>query len=371
MDSNHIFESFFRWQNPAIFIFILFIILSIIVILIIKDYIKQLKSRTEKLEETNMRLMALFAELDPDPILRIDENGIIIMLNDPAKRIIHQNIVGKRCDTIITNYKELLKRPKINNEIVEINKKYYTISLKENNSLEFVQIYLHDITDRIEQEKQIEEYQENLRLLRIKLNERDEKLKEHIGRELHDNIGNQISILKLSFQNYLENTEINKIDKLYNRIDLLADNVRGISHQLSPNILKEFGLVSALTQLVEETTKNSNMSGHVININYLEMKDINLELGIFRICQEALGNIIKHAKCSEFEIQIIVEEGFLKFIIMDNGVGFTQEKTKKPSLGLLNMEERAKALNGRFEIESSVEGTTIYLEFALTIEEKL
>jgi len=369
MKPDHILETFLSWQNPAIFVFVFFIVISAIVILIKKDFIKPLKRRTEKLEDDNMRLMALFAELDPDPILRVDENGIIIKLNDPAKEILSLDVLGQKCDSIIPNYKELLKRTQISNEIVEIDGKHFTISLKENSLLEFVQIYLHDISNRIEQEKKIELYQENLRLLRIKLDNQNEKQRELIGQDLHDNIGNQISILKLSLQNFINNPETHKIDELYNKIDLLSDDVRGISHQLCPKILKEFGLVSALTQLVEVTTRNSNMNGRIINVNYEEIEDFNLTLGLLRICQEALSNIVKHSKCSEFEIQIAIEEGKLKLIISDNGVGISKEENKKPSLGLLNMEERSKSLLGIFEIDSiENEGTTIYLEFLLNRE---
>lgn len=367
MQPDNILEIFFSVQNPAIIVVVIFIIISTIVFLIKKEFIKPLQKRKDKLEDDNMRLMALFAELDPDPILRVDENGIIITLNDPAKSIFSRELVGQTCDTIIPNYKELLKRPQLGSEIVEINSKYFTISLKENNSLEFVQVYLHDITSRIEQEKLIEVYQENLRLLRIKLDNQNEKEREYIGRELHDNIGNEISLFKLCLQNYIDSPEESKVNELYSKVDSLSDNVRGVSHQLSPKILNEFGLVSALTEIVEEMTKNSNMNGRILNINYEEIKDSDLTLGLYRICQEALTNIVKHSKCSEFEIQIAIEEGKLKLIISDNGVGISNKKTRKPSLGLLNMEERTKSLFGIFEIDSvENEGTTVYLEFLLS-----
>lgn len=366
MKPDNILETFFSVQNPAIIVFVLFIIITSIVYLIKKDFIKPLQKKKDKLENDNLRLLALFAELDPDPILRVDHNGIITTLNEPAKDIFSGAIIGQRCDSIILNYNELIKNPQLSNEIVKIDKKYFTISLKENSSLEFIQIYLHDISKRIEQEKLIEKYQENLRLLRIKLDNINEKERMLIGQELHDNIGNQISLFKLKLQNCLENPETNKINELYDKIDLLSDEVRRASHQLSPRILNEFGLISALTELIEETTKNSTMSGHIVNMNYEEIDNNNLELGIYRICQEALSNIVKHSKCKEFEIQLAIEEGSLKIIISDNGVGYSKAKTRKPSLGLLNMEERAKSLNGIFELNSvENEGTTIYLEFYL------
>ena len=369
MKPDKIIETFFSVHNPAIIVAALFIIISTIVFLIKKEFIKPLQKRKDKLEDENLRLLALFAELDPDPILRVDKNGIIITLNEPAKTIFTNAIVGQKCETIIANYKELLNNSKLSDEIVEVDKKYFTISIKENSTLEFVQIYLHDISKRIEQEKLIEEYQENLKILRLNLDYKNEKERMFIGQELHDNIGNQLSLCKLNLQNFIENPEAHNIDELYSKIDLLSEEVRRVSHQLSPKILTEFGLISALTQLIEETTKNSMMSGHIVNMNYEEIENNNLKLGIYRICQEALSNILKHSKCKEFEIQLVVEEGKLKIIISDNGVGYTNEKTRKPTLGLLNMEERTKSLNGVFELNSlENEGTTIYLEFYLNGE---
>ena len=173
----------------------------------------------------------------------------------------------------------------------------------------------------------------------------------------------------MGLQNHFENPKEDDLEILSKKIDFLSKEVRELSHQLSPKILKEFGLISALTQLVEEMTINSIMHGHVVNINYEEVENFNLKLSIYRICQEALNNIIKHSHCSEFKIQVIIEDNYLKVIISDNGVGCSLKKLKErdtPSLGLLTMQERTESLNGNFEFHSvQNEGTTIYLEFYL------
>jgi len=370
MEPNNIFDTFFSIQNPAIIVLVLFAVISVIVFLIKKDFIKPLQTKKEKLENENLKLMALFAELDPDPILRVDENGIIINMNDPAKNFFsEEHIINQRCDKLIPAYEELKKKSHDNNQEVSINGKHFTVSIRESKHFSFTQIYLHDITHRIEQERLIKEYQKNLKMLRIKFDDVNEEEREKIGRELHDHIGNKISIFKLSLHNYIENPAETEPDELYRKIDFLSKEVRNISHQLSPKMLKEFGLISALTSLVEELTKNSNMNGHVTNINYEKIDDFRLKLVIYRIIQEALNNIIKHSHCSEFEIQIVIEENYLKVIVSDNGVGCSVEKLKTtdvPTLGLFNMKERTESLNGRFEFDSIIgEGTTVFLEFYL------
>lgn len=370
MEPNNIFDTFFSIQNPAIIVLVLFAVISVVVFFIKKDFIKPLEKKSGKLEDENLRLMALFAELDPDPILRVDENGIIIKMNDPAKDFFpNGNIINQRCDKLIPNYEELKKNSHDNNQEVSINGKHYTVSIRVSKHLNFTQIYLHDITHRIEQERIIKEYQENLKLLRIKFDDINEKEREKIGSELHDHIGNRISILKLNLQNYIEKPDDKGPEELYRKIDFLSKEVREISHQLSPKMLKEFGLISALTALVDDLTKNSQMNGHIINVNYEEINNFKLKLTIFRIIQEALNNIIKHSGCSEFQIQLVIEDNYLKVIVNDNGIGCSIEKLKikgKQTLGLFNMKERTESLNGKFEFVSAEgKGTTIFLEFYL------
>ncbi len=370
MEPNNIFDTFFSIQNPAIIVLVLFAVISVIVFLIKKDFIIPLEKKGKKLEDENLKLMALFAEFDPDPILRVDENGIIINMNDPAKDFfIEEHILNQKCDKLIPNYQELKNNPHDIHQEVSINQKYFTISIRESKHLNFTQIYLHDITHKVEQEIIIKNYQKKLKLLKAKLDDTNEKERERIGSELHDHIGNKISLLKMNLQNYVENPDDNEPEELYRKIDFLSKEVRGISHQMSPKMLKEFGLISALRALVEELTKNSNMTGNVTSINYEKIDDLKLKLVIYRIIQEALNNIIKHSKCSEFEIQLVIEDNFLKVIVSDNGIGCSVEKFKTtdiPTLGLLNMKERTESLNGIFQFDSVIgEGTTIYLEFYL------
>jgi len=367
MQPTNIFDTFFTIQNPAIIVLVIFAVIAVIVFLIKKEFIKPLEKKKEKLEDENLRLMALFAELDPDPVLRVDENGIIIKMNNPAKELFtEENYINQRCDKLISNYEKLKENLYDNNQEVSISGKHFTISIRESKHFNFTQIYLHDITQRVEQEKIIKDYHKNLKLLKAKLDDIYEKEREKISNELHDHIGNRISILKLNLQKYIDKPDEKEAEELYRKIDFLSKEIREISHQLNTKILKEFGLISALTELVEELTKSSNMKGHIININYEKINDFNLKLAIYRIIQEALSNIIKHSKCSEFEIQLVIEDGYLKIIISDNGVGCSLEERNKPTLGLFNMKERTEALNGIFQFDSVVgEGTTIYLEFYL------
>ena len=95
------------------------------------------------------------------------------------------------------------------------------------------------------------------------------------------------------FQNILEH------------IDKLSFDVRDISQQLRPRILNEFGLIAALSSIIESINKNSNMHGTLsCNKNDFQLFD-QLEVNLYRICQEAINNIVKHSKCSNFFLQFV------------------------------------------------------------------
>lgn len=369
MEQNNIFELFFSSQNPTVFILIVFFILVIVFLLLYKDFIIPLKSKNQKLENERLKLMSQFAEFDPDPVLRINGSGIITNMNNPAQEIFTEKAISQHITNFITTYEELDKNSFNHNQIVLMDGKYFNISIKESELLGFSQIYLHDISQRIKQENQLRKYQANLKMLRNKLDDKNDMEREKIGSDLHDHIGNKISIIKFNLQNYFEEPSKKSAMELLKRIDFVAKEVREISHSLSPKMIKEFGLLPALTQLVDEITRYSKIRGYIKSVNFNEFDDFKLKLGIYRICQEALNNIIKHSNCKEFKIQIVIEDNYLKIFVSDDGIGCAIEEVKereKPTLGLLNMRERAESLGGYFEFNSIPgEGTTIYFEFNL------
>jgi signal transduction histidine kinase len=253
---------------------------------------------------------------------------------------------------------------------ISINGKYYSTTVKNIEELGYKQIYLHDITKRQVYEQQIRDYQKNLKELHKKVNSSNEQEKERIGKELHDGVGHSLSLLKMEMQNFFITNKINlddkKADKMLRAVDKLSNEVRELSHQLKPRILSEFGLVPALRSLVDRINSSGKLKGFVNQENELMLIDENIEKTIYRICQEALNNIIKHSDCREFSIDISNDSDSLKVVISDDGKGFNvNEKMRNgsTSLGLLNMKERADAIGAGFSIDSIQNmGTSIYLK---------
>ncbi|MDX1701817.1 MAG: sensor histidine kinase, partial [Melioribacteraceae bacterium] len=252
---------------------------------------------------------------------------------------------------------------------VSINNRYYSTNIKNIKELGFRQVYLHDITKRHEFEKQIKDYQNNLKDLHNKVDSANEEEKLRIGKELHDGVGHSLSLLKMEMQNFFmknnHSLEEENANKLLTTIDKLSGEIREISHQLKPRILSEFGLVPALRSLIDRTNSQGKMIGYVSQEKEFKLKDKKLEQNIYRICQEALNNIIKHSECDEFHIDIKNYNNTLKLVISDDGKGFNvgdKMRNGKTSLGLLNMKERAEAVGGNLSIDSIENmGTTIYL----------
>ncbi|WP_445455937.1 tetratricopeptide repeat-containing sensor histidine kinase [Flavobacterium sp. HNIBRBA15423] len=195
--------------------------------------------------------------------------------------------------------------------------------------------------------------------IKAKLEERSK-----LSLELHDGIANEIGALKVSLtnENALDATNINsivdKIDKLYNE-------VRDLSHDLhSDKILDiEFSQLINSLCLIAEKKGIKTIKNVLINEKINTLEDSFL-LNIYRILQEAINNVLKHANATEIQLDIIQSDTELFLIIKDNGVGFSKNSSKS-GIGLKNIEKRIEMLKGKFNIISSEEGTTLDIKLPL------
>ena len=195
--------------------------------------------------------------------------------------------------------------------------------------------------------------------IKAKLEERSK-----LSLELHDGIANEIGALKVSLtnENALDATNINsivdKIDKLYNE-------VRDLSHDLhSDKILDiEFSQLIDSLCLIAEKKGIKTIKNVLINEKINTLEDSFL-LNIYRILQEAINNVLKHANATEIQLDIIQSDTELFLIIKDNGVGFSKNSSKS-GIGLKNIEKRIEMLKGKFNIISSEEGTKLDIKLPL------
>ena len=219
----------------------------------------------------------------------------------------------------------------------------------------------------------LKQTEEKLRLISNQLLTIQEKERKRIAIELHDQLGSDLMTLMLtirSFQNRLGSKQ-NRLrqfcDETLKQIDAMADNVKRLARDLSPSILEDLGLAAALRWLIREFGRHCpiEVQGDFDEAGSRVPPD--KEIVIFRIFQEALTNIGKHARTGRVSIAVKREINVIIFVIQDYGLGFDVKKCSKittieKGMGLATMSERAQMLGAKLEIDSTIgAGTTIRL----------
>ncbi|MCX6149224.1 MAG: sensor histidine kinase [Ignavibacteriales bacterium] len=322
------------------------------------------------MELKNTRLMALFAELDPDPILRVNESGLIISVNNAVSNLINdKSLIGESIYVLLDDKSYNVKECIINNKSLQFYKtigdKYYSIICKGISHLHFLQVYIHDITFR-------KKYEEELRKYHERIQEKIECERKRISYELHDGIGQNIILAKLMLQKGDEHSKNSKGNENYIKVLEVLENtireLRKIAHNLRPRILEEEGIDSALRSLCDAVKQETGLKVEInVKLNTKKLDD-KLEVLLFRITQEAINNIIKHSKADEFNIRLFNSVNIIKLIIADNGIGFKHNNFTFSSkgLGLLNMKERVEIHGGKIKIDTSPgNGTILYFDIPL------
>jgi signal transduction histidine kinase len=187
----------------------------------------------------------------------------------------------------------------------------------------------------------------------------EEEERKRIARELHDGIGQQMTGLKMAWQvfnqNFLKDQKavIAESERLLKILDNSAAEVRSISHQMMPRALKEAGLPGAISDLLAVYFGNSNIQ-YELNVSGMDEKlNKNIEITVFRVCQELINNIVKHSGASHIDLQLYRSRENLILSVTDNGAGFNVND-KKEGIGLMNIKSRVENVNGIFFIESEL-----------------
>jgi signal transduction histidine kinase len=225
--------------------------------------------------------------------------------------------------------------------------------------------------ERRRAEKALKESEGELRLLAAQLLSIQEKERRRVARELHDELGQALTVLKIhlvGIEEMLEPGQENlkgSCEQMLSYIDTVIENVRRLSWDLCPSCLEDLGLSSSLGYLVEEICRNNNMESLVQMDEIDHLFSPEAQINIYRIFQEFLTNVVKHAKASFVSVNVKREDGHVSFMIRDNGRGFNLKqamsgKVAKKNLGLTAMNERALMAHGSLKISSQKgQGTTI------------
>ncbi len=239
---------------------------------------------------------------------------------------------------------------------------------------------LSDITERKKAEEELKKHRnhleelvatrtQELRELSHRLVDAQEKERALIGSELHDEVGQYMTYATMLIERALRKPDSQILIEAKSSVQEAISQIRNLSSMLSPRILRSAGLVPALSSLIEGYGKRMEIKVDFACSSEFEGLTEEAALAAYRIVQEALTNVARHAKASEVKIKLSQEGDKLHLEVADNGTGFTSEDVKH-STGLTGMRERALALGGEFNINSKPgQGTRITAEIPLTGKE--
>jgi signal transduction histidine kinase len=223
---------------------------------------------------------------------------------------------------------------------------------------------LQDITDTKKAEEQI-------RLLTGQVIEIEEKERESLSREIHDNIGQLLFALKMGLSRANKkipkklSTIKDQLTELSYLLGKVISEIRQLSHALHPPQIEDLGLIPALEGLCQDFKSYSEIT---IQYHFDEIQrplPSIANITMYRLFQEGLNNILKHSHATEARLELTSSENALQVVIQDNGVGFEVDEYLSPSpntktLGLISMRERLALIGGELKISSTRgEGTTI------------
>ncbi|MFN6944706.1 MAG: cache domain-containing protein [Cytophagaceae bacterium] len=249
----------------------------------------------------------------------------------------------------------------------ELNAEYRPLS--EEDVLGISLLQMRDSLKKLkEQEKRLNR-QRSAALIEGQENER-----RRFAREIHDGLGQMLVAIKFKIAALEEKSEAKT--ELRDLLNETIEEVRRISNNVMPGVLLDFGLEAGLNQLCQNLKKITN-----INITFTSLKDeeqnpldFDITVGLYRIAQEALNNIVKYAEASKAEVELVHDKELVMLLISDDGIGFDytewQQNSNRANNGIKNMRERSRLMNGSFYIHAEKQkGTTIKVEVPLHVKE--
>jgi PAS domain S-box-containing protein len=185
-----------------------------------------------------------------------------------------------------------------------------------------------------------------------------EKERTDLGRELHDNINQILTTTKLYIDMAINDEEIREqlLYKSYANISKAIEEIRSLSRSLVPPSLDDIGLATAITEMIAQVNETSKLKV-TLTTSGMSKNTLSdpLKLMVYRIVQEQLNNIIKHAKAKKAAVKLSISKKILNIIVTDDGIGFDQKK-KVRGIGLSNISSRAALHKGKVEIITAPEG---------------
>lgn len=237
-----------------------------------------------------------------------------------------------------------------------------------------------DVTELKKAEQKLREYSEQLRNLSARQDRVREDDRIRFAKQVHDELGQMLAVLKMElfmmkervreeYGERLAGGVVREISRIIERFDTIIDSAQRITTELRPEVLDTLGLNEAIEWQCREFERETGMEiSYVGIVESIRPIDNERSTAIFRILQETLSNIRKHAEATRVEIQLKKDEQNIVLMVHDNGKGIPKDKLTSPdSLGIIGMYERSQFLGGDIIFSGNQEGTTMILKIPVKI----
>jgi PAS domain S-box-containing protein len=321
----------------------------------------------------------------PDTIMTLDESGTVMFVNKPLWNHSADALVGTHIFSQFSK-REALKLRRCLKHAFKFGRRiqcevrrddngqqqWFTFSFGPGKAADgggVTTVLIRDTSKQKRTEKMLRASSEQLRDFAARLDAVREDERTRVARELHDELGQALTILKLDLawihRKLRSKGELRERTKvMIAHVDETIERVRRISSELRPSILDDLGLAAAIEWQLSEFQKRTDIRAQIVS----DAENVRLardaEAATFRVVQEALTNVIRHAEATRVGVVVRSEHGLLRISIEDNGKGITEEQINSAkSLGIVGMRERIARLGGKFNILSGPgKGTRLEIE---------
>jgi len=359
------------------------------------------KLAEEALQENEEKYRSL-VESTEDCIYLIDKNLKYLFANDKIQsrfNLSMDKIIGRKYDDFHSKEETKNFAEKVNKVLETVQSLSYEYKSKRDNryfirtlspvkepdkKVTALTLISKDITKRKLTEESLKQANEKIlreydqrKILSKRLIDLLEKERRQIAMELHDHIGQNLTSCKIDLEIIHDRLEDSKselrpqVKAIQEKAVQIMKDIKSISHGLRPTMIDALGIVSSFKNLFSEIKQQTGMEIRFFNRGIPKRFEEEKELAIYRITQESLTNVIRHARAKNVFVNLVKKDDNLSLSVEDDGVGFNLDKAMKTTkgkgpLGLLIMKERAIQLDGEFTIESQPgKGTHVLVEIPL------
>lgn len=351
---------------------------------VISERIKSFNAELEtKVAEQTIQIRSILESIS-DAFMVVNPSFIITYINKTAAaeiKIEPENLIGKDLTHFLSKEDHLFLYDALTNAYNTQKKVQAEVfDHPTNRWLQYhlypnersIAIYVRDISEKKQGEKDMQQANEDLRRLSAHLQQIREEERKTIARDLHDDLGQQLTGLQMDvhwLQKRLQDAPTQQLEKI-NEINEMVNNtirsVRRILSDLRPAILDDLGMLAAMEWLNLETSKRYSVEIVFQPTDILIDLSPDTAAALFRIYQEAMNNAIKHANAKTIQASVQVIDDQIELYFKDNGKGMVDKSEGQKGYGLLGIKERTYILGGSFSIQSELgKGTSLTIRLPI------